>query len=696
MRTWPGSTRSRSAGTAVAEVSRSRVGVATYLAPDGALDEEERVDALAGAIDSCVTSGELEVVVDLTAAATVGSRGLEVLLDAQAALARPGGELRIAGANASVREVLRITGADRQIGLIEPDGAEASAEPAPARPDARRRIGEILRDRGALSEETIEEALRLQKATGRRLVEIVLEKGWAPEGEVLAALAEQLGVPCVSLRAGLYDPVSARLIDAPVARRHQVVPLFHVHGVLYLATPDPQAVPTIDAIEDLTGHKVKPVIASTDQILATIAEAHSQHSNLAEYLGDFDSDLQLVEDLSEQGLDAIDQLAEGSPVINLINGIIQRAVRDRASDIHIERSRARCRVRLRVDGVLYTIMSPPIEIHPALISRLKVMANLDIAERRLPQDGRLQVATSGRVVDLRFSSLPGIFGEKVVLRLLDKTQAILDVDEIGLVEENSALFKELLDRSHGLLLVTGPTGSGKTTSLYAALSHLNSPGKNIVTIEDPVEYQIEGINQNQVRESIGLGFARILKHVLRQDPDIVMVGEIRERETAQIAVEAALTGHLVLSTLHTNDSVGAITRLLDMKIEPFLLSSALIGVMAQRLVRAVCDECATSYVAPAEALVDLGIDVSKKTRLRRGRGCADCYDSGYRGRLPIHEIVRVDQRLQQLIVSAPSQDDLTAYAQSNDLRRLFDDGSARVLAGETTPEEILRVVGRPA
>jgi type IV pilus assembly protein PilB len=415
------------------------------------------------------------------------------------------------------------------------------------------------------------------------------------------------------------------------------------------------------------------VLCCTEEIQRISPDAYSRANDLAEFVGNLETDLEVVESQLPEDDAAIDEMAAGNPVISLINGLIQRAIRDRASDIHIEPSRTRCRIRLRVDGLLYPIMSPGIEVHPALVSRLKVMAKLDIAERRLP-------------------SLPGIFGEKIVLRVLDKNESILDVERLGLTAANRERLIGLLERSYGLILVTGPTGSGKTTTLYAGINHLTSDEKNIVTIEDPVEYQIDSITQNQVREAIGLSFAKVLKHVLRQDPDIIMIGEIREQETAEIAVQAALTGHLVLSTLHTNDSVGAVTRLLDMGVEPFLLSSALIGVMAQRLVRRVCTECKTTYAAPPGSLERYGVEVDARTRLARGRGCSHCYDSGYKGRMAIHEILEADEALQKLIVANPSRSALDDHIQSRGIKTLLDDGVGRAIAGETTVEEVLRAV----
>ena len=385
--------------------------------------------------------------------------------------------------------------------------------------------------------------------------------------------------------------------------------------------------------------------------------------------------------------------SDSSPIVRIVNLIILKSIRDGASDVHIEPSRKRSRVRFRIDGMLYEGMASPMDVHAAVVSRLKVMANLDITERRLPQDGRIQVSTGGRVVDLRFSSLPGIFGEKVVLRVLDRAAGIVDLERLGMSADNLGLFKSLLARSHGLILATGPTGSGKTTTLYAAVDHLNASEKSLVTIEDPVEYQLDAVNQNQVNEGTELGFARLLRHVLRQDPDIIMVGEIRDRETAQIAVQAALTGHLVLSTLHTNDAIGAITRMVDMGVEPYLLSSALIGVVGQRLVRTICENCRTTFIAPPDLVARCGWDSDGRIRIARGRGCGQCYDSGYKGRVAIHEIIEATAELQALTVSNPSRDELSAFVVDHELPTLFHDGVRRVRDGQTTFEEVGRVLG---
>jgi type IV pilus assembly protein PilB len=563
-------------------------------------------------------------------------------------------------------------------------------QPPAAQP---RKLGDILLAKELLTQQRIEEAIQIQKKTSRRLGQILIDKHWVAEDDVLQALGEQLSVPFVRLRTGIYDPDIVNLVKSNTARRLQVLPLQRLRGELALATMDPQAIPAFDEIEQRLGCRIRPVLACHEDILTAINDAYNNAGvGDIEIIGDVDDDFEVVENLMPDDYAAIDEMAEGSPVINLVNSIVQRAVRDGASDIHIEPSRNLSRVRSRIDGVLYEVTTLRQELHPALISRLKVMANLDIAERRMPQDGRIQVHTQGRAVDLRFSSLPGLFGEKIVLRVLDKNQSLLDVNKLGMSDGNLGSFKGLLDNSNGLILVTGPTGSGKTTSLYAALNYLNSIEKNIVTIEDPVEYQIDIVNQNEVHDKIGLSFSTILRHTLRQDPDIVMVGEIRDRETAEIAVQAALTGHLVLSTLHTNHAIGAITRMIDMGVEPYLLSSALIGVIAQRLVRTICPACRTQYVASPDLMKRYGWEGEGQVRLARGRGCPECYDSGYKGRIGIHEVLQVDEELQRLVTSNPSREELTRYLKDRNITTLFHDGLEHVRHGDTTIEEISRVI----
>jgi type IV pilus assembly protein PilB len=371
--------------------------------------------------------------------------------------------------------------------------------------------------------------------------------------------------------------------------------------------------------------------------------------------------------------------------------ILVKAIRDGASDIHVEAHPGRFRVRVRIDGLLYELMSPKVEMHPGVVSRLKVMANLDIAERRIPQDGRVQVSVDGQKIDLRFSSMPGVHGEKVVLRILDQRKAILDINGLGLGQQVLDQFKSLLRKSHGLILVCGPTGSGKTTTLYAAITMLNTPEKNIVTIEDPVEYQLDNINQNQVNEPIGLTYAKFLKHALRQDPDIILVGEIRDKETAEIAIQASLTGHLVLSTLHTNDSASAITRLLEMEIEPYLISSSLLVSMAQRLVRTICPGCKTAYAPPEALLQALGVEEGKRIQLSKGRGCSECYDSGFKGRTGIYELMEMDDDLRTLVLGNPTSDTLQECFEKNGRMTMKKFGYEKVREGATTPEEITRV-----
>lgn len=676
-----------------AAVSKNRVGSMTHLFPRGNLTEVEAIDALQEAVETAVAEQEIQLIIDMVSVALINSAGLESLFDLRQRLAKNGGWLKITNAKPLIRDIFRITGLDQVIDIVNSFNIDKNEiEKPPPKALESIRMGDLLVSKGLITPDKVEEAIALQKKSRKRLGQIIVGKGWIGEDVFLTTLGEQLGVPYIVMRQGLVDQDVFDQLDFEVLQRLKVLPLFLVHGELSLATSDPQAIVGFREIEEKLHCKIRPVLVRKSDIVKTLSDAGTDSLHGVEMIDELEEDFEFIDNALPDDYTGIDEMAAESPVINMVNSIIQRAVRDQVSDIHIEPGQKKCRIRFRIDGLLYEIMTPRIELHPALVSRLKVMANLDIAERRMPQDGRIQVHTQGRSVDLRFSSLPGMHGEKVVLRVLDKNQSILDIDRLGMQDGNVQAYKRLLDRSYGLILVTGPTGSGKTTSLYSAINYLNSLEKNIVTIEDPVEYQLDIVNQNPVRENIGLSFAKMLKHVLRQDPDVVMVGEIRERETAEIAVQAALTGHLVLSTLHTNDSIGAVTRMIDMGVEPYLLSSALIGVVAQRLVRSIRPNCKTEYLASPEIIERYGWQDQGKVRLSKGRGCAECYDAGYRGRMGIHEIIETDPDLQRLIIANASRDELTEYLESHDVKLLFNDGIERVREGKTTIEEIWRVV----
>jgi type IV pilus assembly protein PilB len=680
-------------------VAQSSIGSITYLAPSGSLGEETTQSALAEAVDACVKSSRAEVVLDLNRVPLVNGKGLEVILAANDRLAAAGGGLKFVNASPLVTDIFianRITPSgpspDLDSNTVMPVGRHPAPQP--------KKLGEILIEMGLIDDARRAEALQLQTKSGKQLGALLIEKRAISEADLYRALSRQSGIPYIALRPGLYEPAAAAMVPGETARRLNVLPMFKVRDTLTLATADPQAIPALDEIQSIAGSELCLVLSRREEITKCHFDAYSadQASRAMDggmdafggaALGAVPGDIELVEQ-ERTDFTTIDQMAGGSSVINLVNGLIQRAVSDGASDIHIECSRARGMVRFRVDGILHEIMQVRPDMHPAMVSRLKVMAGLDIAERRMPQDGRLQVTTQGRTIDLRFSSLGGIYGEKVVLRVLDRNQSILDVNKLGMTPQNLAVLKKLLGRSYGMVLVTGPTGSGKTTTLYAAVNFLKSIEKNIVTIEDPVEYQLDIINQNQVNESTGLGFARMLRHILRQDPDIIMVGEIRDRETAEIAVQAALTGHLVLSTLHTNDAVGALSRMMEMGVEPYLLSSALAGVVAQRLVRQVCPTCSEPFSPAPELAAAQGWPANVK--LAKGRGCPGCYDSGYRGRMGIHEIIESSVDLERVMIRNPSKEDLQAFIRKSGHKSLYQDGMQRVLEGRTTLEEVARVI----
>ena len=555
----------------------------------------------------------------------------------------------------------------------------------------RKKLGEILVSQGRITPERMAELLRLQKGRAKPFGQVLVEHEVLTMDELSLILGEQLGIPHLWLRKGLVDPRIVHLLPKEKAIQYQVIPMFCVNGLLTLAAADVYSPFIFKEVSRITNMELQPVLCRSADILDAINECYQEEVNIDEVMTRMDvSGIEIVKANLERDITEIAEMAEGSPVISLANMILLKAIRDRASDIHLEPQPGKFQVRIRIDGLLYELMAPKIEMHPAVVSRLKVMANLDIAERRIPQDGRIQVLVDKGVVDLRFSSMPTIHGEKVVLRILDQRQAILDLNQLGFDAPVLALFKILLKRPYGLILVCGPTGSGKTTTLYSAVTLLNTMEKNIITIEDPVEYQLKGINQNQVKEAIGLNFAKFLKHALRQDPDIIMVGEIRDRETAEIAIQASLTGHIVLSTLHTNDSASAVTRLLEMGIEPYLISSALLATLAQRLVRTICPKCKTTHYANQSVIKDLGLDESKKIPLAKGRGCSECYDSGFKGRTGIHEIITMDDSLRALILTNPTIDVLQRHLRERGHKTLRDAGFAKVIAGITTIEEITR------
>ncbi len=556
----------------------------------------------------------------------------------------------------------------------------------------RRRLGEILVQKGKMEPEDLVRLLRLQKESGKPLGQLLLDEGILTKDELSKALGEQMGIPHVWLRKGMVDPKVVHVLPKDKALHYNVLPMFLVNGVVTLATSDPYGFYIFDEVRKITNLEVQPVICRSEDILEAIPLAYQEDVSIGELMSSEDeSSIDIIQGRSEVEVSELAEMAEGSPVINLTNLTLLRAIRDGASDIHIEPQEDRLRVRVRIDGILYEQKPQKIEFHPAIVSRLKVMSKLNIAERRMPQDGRIQVEADGKVVDLRFSSMPGVYGEKVVMRILDRAKAILDLNNLGFEKKLLEKFKSLVRTSHGLILVCGPTGSGKTTTLYSAISLLNTPEKNIITVEDPVEYQIGNINQNQVNTAIGLKFATFIRHALRQDPDIIMLGEIRDRETAEIAIQASLTGHLVLSTLHTNDSPSSITRLLEMDIEPYLLSSSLLAALSQRLVRTICPDCKTAYYASDTDLAALGLEPDKRHRLYKGEGCQTCYDSGFKGRTGILELLTMEPALQALILGNPTIDVIREHCQKGGYLGLKEAGYRKVLAHETTIEEVHRV-----
>ena len=556
----------------------------------------------------------------------------------------------------------------------------------------RKRIGEILVERGKLDAAGLERALRLQQETHEKLGALLVTLGLVAQRDVAEALAQQLGMPLVEAAGYPELPILEERVSARFLREARALPLAEDEDELALAMADPTDTYTVTAFEMVTGRKVRPLVAIPTELEAALERLYGAgKSALGQIVGD-------VEQRDELSLDAdvqqLKDLASEAPVIRLVSLIITNALGMRASDIHIEPFENRLIVRYRIDGVLHEIESPPRRLAPAVISRVKIMANLDIAERRLPQDGRIRLRVQGKEIDLRVSTVPTMHGESVVMRILDKGGVALDFSRLGFEEDTLKVFLDVLLEPHGILLVTGPTGSGKTTTLYTALDRLNKPDVKILTVEDPVEYQMPGINQIQVKPQIDLTFANALRSIVRQDPDVIMIGEIRDLETAQIAVQSALTGHLVLSTVHTNDAPSTVNRLLDMGVEDYLLTSTVIGILAQRLVRTLCPHCKEPYAALPELVEEMGLAKWAKggdITLYHERGCRECAQTGYIGRISILEMLPMTDPLRSLVMRHATSTDLRAEAIKEGMVTMYEDGMRKAIAGVTTFEEVLRV-----
>ncbi len=553
-------------------------------------------------------------------------------------------------------------------------------------------LGAQLLGANLLTAEQLNEALEAQQDQGRRLGEILLDLGVLNEDQLLPFMQRQLGWLAIRLREGLIDPAVVQLIPEPVARRLGAVAMFRVRGRLCVALDEPQDLRRTDEIARVTGLNVRPVFAFRSDVDRMLDRCYADDFQVDEVTADMaDNELEIREASIEVALHSLDSLVEGSPIINLVNYLILQAIRQSASDIHVEPGRAFTVVRFRIDGQLHEVLRPRADIHGAIVSRIKVMGKMDIAEHWHPQDGRCQVAAERKQVDLRISTIPTVLGEKVVIRVLDKQNLTFDLHDLGIPPNLLAEIKKLLAKPYGLFLVTGPTGSGKTTTLYSALELIKSVHSNIVTVEDPVEYQIELVNQVPVDESRNMTFSGALRAILRQDPDIVMIGEIRDAETAQIALQAALTGHLVLSTLHTNDSPSAIVRLTDMGLAPYKVAAALVGVVAQRLVRRICPNCRTSYFPPAELLNTIRYDGDRRRKFVRGEGCADCFDTGFLGRTGIYEVMPLDRKLRELVAAGATLEQIRTAFIDNGGRSLLQEGIRLAEQEVTSLDEVMRV-----
>ncbi len=552
-----------------------------------------------------------------------------------------------------------------------------------------KQLGDILLEGGHLTRDQLEAAVAEQKRLGRSLGRVLVDMKLLSEGQLVAALATQIGMRFVDLSDYPVDGSAVMKVPDPVCRRHTALPIGYEDGKLVVAMADPANVFAVDDMRSVSGLEIKPVVATKPDLLAAINRYHRGDAEL----DDLTSAIGINDEADD--LSNVKEIVEDAPIVKFVNLLITQAIQDRASDIHIEPAEKDLRVRFRIDGVLHEVMRSPKTITSGVTSRLKIMADINIAERRIPQDGRLSVTTNGKKIDLRVATLPTVWGEKIVMRILDNSTASLNLSDLGFGDENYEVYSKSFVKPYGMILVTGPTGSGKSTTLYATLNIVSKPEVNVITVEDPVEYRLPGINQVQTNAKAGLTFAAALRSILRSDPDIVLLGEIRDQETAHIAIEAALTGHLVLSTLHTNDAPSAVVRLTEMGIEPFLVGSALDCVLAQRLARRLCPKCKEAYTPTPQYMLDARFpwqDGMELPTLFRPVGCSACSKTGYKGRLALHEVMAVSEEIEKLAVEHASSLVIGKVAREQGMITLRDDGLAKVLAGHTSIEEILRVV----
>ncbi len=558
-------------------------------------------------------------------------------------------------------------------------------------------LGQILKEMKAVHEGMIQEALGLQKTEGGQIGQILVRLGHIDQATLMTALGRQAGIETVDLSTVQFTTDLVEAVDPNTARIFQVVPVKREGGTLTVAIANPQNTAVLDDLRFLTGGEVKGVLAPEEQVREVVERLYGQkaEAGIGSLVEEAAQELPAGKIVRKDGpvdLADTEAMANSAPVIKLLQYILFQAIRDRASDVHLEPFEADFKIRYRVDGVLYDLEAPPLHLAPPLISRVKVMSGLDIAETRLPQDGRIEISVGGRAVDLRVSTLPTMFGESCVIRILDRSVVGLDLSQLGLRANETETLGRLTKLPHGIVLVTGPTGSGKTTTLYACLNTLNDVGTKLITTEDPVEYELEGVIQIQVNEEIGVTYANCLRSILRQDPDVILVGEIRDLETSQIAVEASLTGHLVFSTLHTNDSTLAVTRLLDLGVEPFLLAATVEAILAQRLVRRICTGCRVAYDPTPELLMELDLKPEQvgQNRFWYGRGCPTCNGTGYKGRMALFEILLLSEGLRQMIIEGASSDALRTQARREGMRSLREAGLLAIFDGLTSVEEVLR------